>query len=115
MTTSTPPPTASVMDTPVSNGVSMLKWDGTRRHACRVMPATSSTQSAANSPSSTVRVRTPVRRYEEIQPTAMSVRPKERPKVTGLRHDTGPSQEPPSTTRTTRCTRPDAMSTAPVA
>lgn len=79
------------------------------------MPATSSTQSAANTASSTVRVRARRRTYEATQQIAMSVRPKESPKVTGLRQETGPSQGPPSTAKTIRCSSPETTSAAPVA
>jgi hypothetical protein len=35
-----------------------------------------------------------------------SVMPNDRPNTMGLRHETGPSQEPPSTANTTACTPP---------
>jgi hypothetical protein len=54
-----PPPTASVRATSPSKGVSRLKCDGTRRHACSVINETSSTHAPANRPSSQPRVRCP--------------------------------------------------------
>ncbi|MFF3458653.1 hypothetical protein ACFYXH_30930 [Streptomyces sp. NPDC002730] len=113
-TTSSTPPTASAVATALSKGVSRLKCDGTPRHAWRVMPPTSSTQSAANRPSSTERARAPMRRYDVTHATAISVRPKETPKVNGLRQETGPVHGPPSTKKTPRWKRPAAIRTAPV-
>lgn len=45
--------------------------------------------------------------------TAISVAPKDTPNVTGLRHETGPYQGPPSTAKTPRCTRPESISSRP--
>src|SRR5216683_1713151 len=98
--TSTAPPTASDMATVWLNGVSVLKWDGTWRHACREMPPTSTMQSAAKIPSSHERKRRLRTRYEVTQVIAMRVNPNDRPKVVGLRQDTGPSQGPPRTKNT---------------
>ena len=54
----TPPPAASTRAIAVSSGVSMLKCEGTCRHACTVIRATSVTQAAANGTSSHRRART---------------------------------------------------------
>ena len=51
----TPPPSASVIDTAVSNGVSKLKCDGTPRHACMLISAVSTTQVTRNTPSTSPR------------------------------------------------------------
>ncbi|WP_425329347.1 hypothetical protein [Streptomyces inhibens] len=92
---STAPPTASSVETELSSAVSRLKCEGTRRHACTVIPATSAAQSAAKIPSVTDRSRPPMRRHEVSQVIVISVSPKDRPNVTGFRQETGPRQGPP--------------------
>jgi hypothetical protein len=109
-----PPPTASVIDTDRFSGVCMLKCEGTRRHACTVIPPTSTTQSAANTPSSSARRRAPTRRYEVTQATVTRVSPKDSPKVAGFRQDTGPAHAPPRTANTPRWNNPARNRPAPI-
>lgn len=110
-----PPNAARIRVTTVSKPVSSLKCDGTRRHAWSVIRAVSTTQAAANTPRTRTRARSPSRTNEATHAIVTRVSPNDRPKVTGLRHDTGPVHGPPSTAKTTRWTRPDAMSAAPIA
>lgn len=96
------------------SGASVLKCDGTFRHACTVMPDTSRTQSAANRPSSQARALDDSRRYEEIQVIEMRLIPNDRPKVTGLRHDSGPNRGLGSMMNPPRCSTPETTSTTPM-
>ena len=107
------PPRASVCATTASSGVSILKCDGTPRHACSETRNVSRTHAAAKIPSSRVRVRSSSDTNEAIHVTLMSVTPKERPKVVGFRNDRGPSHEPPLVNRMARWTSPPRMSRAP--
>lgn len=91
----------------------MLKCEGTWRHACTVIPVTSTTQSAAKTTSSRRRVRPLSRSEADTQVMATSVEPKDSPKVTALRQDSGPAQGRGSAAATTRWVRPEAIRTAP--
>jgi hypothetical protein len=100
--TSVNPPAASARVTAASNGVSMLKCDGTPRHACKETRRVSRTHAAAKAPSRSVRVRSLIDTSDASSVTLISVRPNERPNVVGLRSDSGPSQEPPPINNTAR-------------
>ena len=108
---STPPPSARVIDTAVSNGVSKLKCDGTPRHACMLISAVSTTLVTTKTPSTSPRARS--RRNEVAHASDATVRPNESPNVAALRSDTGPIHVHPVTSSTATCTRPLTNSTPP--
>ena len=73
-----------------------------------MIPSTSTTQSTVNTPSSTARVRALSTKYDVTQVIAASVAPNDTPKVTALRHDTGPPHGRGSITNISRCSNPEA-------
>lgn len=85
------------------------------RQACRVIPATSTTQSTAKTASSRARSRAGIRRLAVTQVIVASVTPKERPNVVGFRHESGPRHGRSSSAKTPRWTRPDTTSAAATA
>jgi hypothetical protein len=87
-------------NTAPSNAVDSLKCDGTPRQRCIETRKTSATEAAAKVPTSTQAVPRRGRRKDRNQVMVASVMPNESPKTIGLRHDTGPSQEPPATRKT---------------
>ena len=113
MATSTKPPPANVRATDASNVVSMLKWDGTPRQACRVTSAVSSAQATVKAPSSIALARSLRRRNDATQTIVISVRPNDNPKVIGLRKDNGPRHEPSPMMRIVRWISPLANNSAP--
>lgn len=89
-----------------------VKCDGTRRHACIVMPATSTAHATPKTASSRDRVGTRIGTNDRTQVSVASVSPKDSPKVAGLRQDSGPDHGPPVTSSTPRWNRPLTSSTA---
>jgi hypothetical protein len=83
--------------TAASNGVLSLKCDGTPRHLCIEMRATSPTEQNVSVPSTIHPAALGGRRRPMTQLSVTSARPKDRPKTTGLRQETGPAHGPPST------------------
>lgn len=107
----TPMETAISTKTALSSGVKMLKWEGTPRHVCTVIKATS----MRPEPISVIaRARSKLRRSGRrsiIQPQVQRRSPTDIPKVTGLRNETAPPQPWPSTTSTTEWTRAESPRT----
>ena len=66
-----------------------------------------------NAPTSAARARSPSRTNDATYTIVMSVRPKDSPKVTALRNDDGPSQEPPSIARIARWKRRSRVADVP--
>jgi hypothetical protein len=84
-------------NTDASNAVSRLKWDATPRHRCIVISATSPTEAVTRMRVIAQVATLPARRKPTTHASVARVMPKESPKTTGLRQDTGPSHGPPST------------------
>ncbi len=96
-----------------SNGVSSLKWDSTPRHFCIEIRNTSPTEATDRVPRTSQPIHLRGRRNPMIQPSVTSAIPNESPNTTGLRHEMGPPQGPPSTRYTPRWTTPLKASKAP--
>lgn len=89
-----------------SNVVDSLKWDSTPRHFCIEMRKTSPSEATPSTVTTTHPVTFLARKKVRNQVSVRTVIPNESPNTTGLRHETGPSQDPPSTRNTPKCTRP---------
>src|SRR5438132_1326763 len=96
-----------------SHVVSMLKREGTPRHACSVTNAVSSTQPTVNAPRSVERARLPRRRNDATHTMVISVTPNDSPNVAALRSDSGPCHVPPPMTRIARWISPLPTNSTP--
>lgn len=96
-----------------SKDVAKLKWDGTPRQVCIVMSAVSATLTTPRDPSNTHDDVLPSRRAEATQAIVAAVMPNDNPNRSGLRQDSGPSNEPPVTNRTMPWKMPEAISNSP--
>jgi hypothetical protein len=104
------PPTTNRLKSSV---VAVLKCEGTPRACCSDTQATSTVVEAHNRP---IRIQPLARRSRSQEATQLMVRvvrPKEIPKLAGLRHDSGPDADPPATAQIAACTSPVAISAAP--
>jgi len=78
----------------------VLQCEGTPRACCSEAQATSRAVEAQSKQAAT-------------QPSVSVVRPNEIPKVVGLRHDSGPAADPPTTAQTAACSSPVAINASP--
>ncbi|WP_345404844.1 hypothetical protein [Nonomuraea salmonea] len=101
------------MNSASSSAVMSLKCDGTPRARCTLTHSTSSAVEPHSSTDTSHPDHVGARRRPPIQPSVSVVRPNETPNVTGLRHDSEPSADPPTTAQTTPCARPVRMRAAP--
>ena len=96
---------------PLSSAAWSLKCDGTPRACCSETQATSRLVEVH----SRIEAAQPVARrtgsQAATQPSVSVVRPNETPKVTGLRHDSGPAADPPATAQAAAWASPAAIST----
>jgi hypothetical protein len=81
--------------------VDSLKWDGTPRHFCMLTRSTSPTEATVRTPMTPHPVARRTRSTPAIHASVSTLMPNESPNTIGLRHDTGPSQDPPSMRKTT--------------
>jgi hypothetical protein len=75
-----------------------LKCDATPRQVCNETRNTSASDATAKSPTTIQPVTRLVRMNVISHATVTSVMPNDSPNTIGLRHDSGPSHGPPSTT-----------------
>jgi len=87
-----------------SNTVSSLKCDATPRHFCIEIRKTSPRDAIPRAAATTHPVTLPNLRNVMNQVSVATATPKEKPNRIGLRHDSGPCNEPPSIKKTTECT-----------
>jgi hypothetical protein len=90
-----------------------LKWAGTPRACWTVTQATSLVTAAPSSPAAVQPIALRTGTQVATQARVRVVRPKESPKVVGLRHDTAPDADPPATAHRVAWARPMRISPAP--